>query len=285
MPSDDESAYTPNFDYERLEQSAKIHRQQDKEQIQKALAYLDKSNQEPPYAVLDAGCGYGTVTKNRFGNNDLFNVTAIDEEPAVISVAKNRYNADNIYYEIDDVQNLDPDVHGRYSLVFSSYLLHHLNKDGQKQALAKMWSVTKPGGVLLARSCDDGQHFSYPNDDFSKNVVQATHTIPESSDRKQGRRLYNWARHLDPEPNKVSFDITVYDNVSSLQEERERYWNVFHSNRLHYAKMRANRDGATPQDKKRFERMKRDMEEARRCIVEQNDVLDSKTVPMLFAGR
>ncbi len=61
-----------------------MHCEQDERNTDRIVEQLQENGIEPPYSVLDAGCGYGTVTQSRFGDDDRFQVVAIDEAEDVL---------------------------------------------------------------------------------------------------------------------------------------------------------------------------------------------------------
>ena len=282
---EDSSEYDVDVDHERLQLSARVHREQDMANIDRALEHLEDSHLEPPYDVLDAGCGYGTVTKSRFGEDERFRVHGIDIAASAIGVAREEYAADNISYQILDVTDLpDADI-GSFDLVFSSYLFHHLDRGAQESVLSILWNHVRPSGVLMIRSCDDGQHLHFPPDDDMDWFVEVTDEIKGSSDRTHGRRLYTHQCRLRPEPAEIELDLHNYHTAGCSRDEREEYWDVFHSNRVHYAEVLANRPEATKADRELRNRMEREYTRLEEKFKDNPNFLDTKSVPMTVAYR
>ncbi|WP_433632762.1 hypothetical protein [Halomicrococcus sp. NG-SE-24] len=67
--------------------------------------------------------------------------------------------------------------------------------------------------------------------------------------------------------------------------ERHDYWDVFHSNRLHYAKVRAERDDATREDKQLYETMSDRMDRLEDKVIGNEHVFDVKSVPLAVAAK
>ncbi|WP_254523727.1 class I SAM-dependent methyltransferase [Natrinema caseinilyticum] len=275
---DGPSEYDVEVDHDRLQLSAAIHREQDVRNIERIVDQLQERDIEPPYRVLDAGCGYGTVTKSRFGNDDHFDVVAIDQSRNALEIAKDQYAASNIEYRWLDVNNLpDADI-GTFDPVFAAYLFHHLGN--QESVLSLLWEAVRDGGYLLVRSCEDGQHLHYPPDEDMEWVVDLTDDIPGSSDRTHGRRLPTHTKRLSPEPTDVWLDLENYHTVGLSSSERLEYWTVFHSNRLHYAKTRAERADASIDEKRLYKRMAEAMDTLEQKITGNEHVFDVKSVPV-----
>lgn len=281
--AENQSEYDVDVDHERLQLSARVHRDQDMANIDRALAHLEESALEPPYDVLDAGCGYGTVTKSRFGDDERFRVRGIDVAASAIGVAREEYAADNITYQILDVTDLPEAAVGTFDLVFSSYLFHHLDRGAQESVLSILWNRLRPSGVLMVRSCDDGQHLHFPPDDDMDWFVAVTDEIKGSSDRTHGRRLYTHQCRLRPEPTEIELDLHNYHTAGCTRAEREEYWDVFHSNRVHYAEVLASRPEATKADKDLRDRMKREYTRLEEKFKDNPNFLDAKSVPMTVA--
>lgn len=276
--SDDPSQYDPEVDHERLQLSSSIHYDQDERNIERIIDYFQNEGAEPPYRVLDAGCGYGTVTQSRFGEDDRFDVLAIDDVSDVLKIAKDQYSAENIEYRWMDVNNVSGADFGKFDLVFVSYLFHHITN--QESVLSLLWDRVREDGALMVRSCDDGQHFHYPPNEDMEWIVDITDKIPGSSDRTHGRRLPTHIKRLSPAPADMWLDLENYHTVGKNSSERREYWEVFHSNRSFYAKDHAERT-ATREDQRRYEDMAERMQQSKENIVENEYVFDAKSVPVV----
>lgn len=277
-----DSNYDPLSDVERLKKSMRVHRNQDKNIIESATEYLDENDAENPYSVLDVGCGYGIVTKDRFGSDENFEVKAIDKVPEVIRRARQKYKDENIEYACHDAVNLN-NIDESFDIVFSSYLLHHLNRDRQKEVLRKMWSKTCNPGCLVVRTCDDGQHLHYPKDDRIDTIVQITDNLPGSSDRAQGRKLQRDINHLNPEPSRVQLDMWDYNTFGLSNKERLDYFDVFHGNRIHYAEEINNMIESESFESEVYQSMDTIMKELRSEFEKKQNIFDAKTVPSIVA--
>ena len=80
-------------------------------------------------------------------------------------------------------------------------------------------------------------------------------------------------KRLTPPPGDVWLDLQNYHTVGRNSAERRDYWTVFHSNRLHYAKVRAEQENATREDKRLYETMSERMNQARNRIIGNEHVL------------
>lgn len=283
MSYDKKSHYNPKVDFERLLKSMKIHREQDLDMISKAISMLKLNGSKPEYNVLDAGCGYGTVTKDRFGDDNRFKVVAIDKDEDVIKTAREKFNAPNIKYEVLDSTNITEEKSPKFDIVFSSYMFHHIHPDKQKETLHKLWGVVNSPGILLVRSCDDGHHLHYPKDKNMNKFVKSTQKIPGSSDRKHGRRMYTEIKDAPKEPVYVDLEFEMYSTANMTKEERKDYFDVFHGNRSFYSDLIG--ETVEEEGKELQQYMKNLKQELREKIIEKENIIDCKSVPMLFARK
>lgn len=275
------SEYDPEVDHERLKLSSDTHREQDVDNLEDVVDYFESRGVETPYRVLDAGCGYGTVAQDRFGFDDRFEVLAVDNVSTVLSVARDEYSAPNIEYRHLDVNDLHQADIGTFDLVVATYLFHHI--ENQEPVLAKLWNRVRTPGALFVRSCDDGQHLHYPPDEGMDWLVEVTDEIKGSSDRTHGRRLYTHLKRLEPEPSRIELDLRNYHTAGKDSGQREQYWDVFHSNRLHYAEVLAKRPEATAEDRDLYDRMSKRYERLEQKFIDNDAFLDAKSVPLTVA--
>jgi ubiquinone/menaquinone biosynthesis C-methylase UbiE len=107
---------------------------------------------EPGEAVLDVGCGTGTLAiaaKRRVGAAGT--VHGIDASPEMIDRAKRKAVKAGIDVEFQTgvVEALPfPDAH--FDAVVSTLMLHHLPRPVRQQCAREMRRVLKPGGRVLA---------------------------------------------------------------------------------------------------------------------------------------
>ncbi len=108
---------------------------------------------KPGEAVLDVGCGTGTLAilaKRQVGERGT--VAGIDASPEMIERARNKAGRTRlaIQFEIAHADALPfPDAH--FDVVLCTVTLHHLRRATRTDAALEMRRVLKPGGrVLLA---------------------------------------------------------------------------------------------------------------------------------------
>ncbi|MGW2106927.1 class I SAM-dependent methyltransferase [Streptomyces sp. NPDC001948] len=150
----------------------------------------------PGLAVLDVGCGPGTITADLAALVAPGRVTAVDTTEEILSqaaeVAAER-GLDNVEFAVADVHELDfPD--DSFDVVHAHQVLQHVGDP--VQALREMRRVCRPGGIVAARDSDYAAMAWYPEVpglddwlDLYRRVARANGGEPDA-----GRRLLSWAR-------------------------------------------------------------------------------------------
>jgi len=111
-------------------------------------------------SVLDVGCGTGSLAialKAKVGASG--EVRGIDASPEMIEVARRKAAkhalsraegaGSDAGFEVALIEEM-PFPDGRFDLVVSSFMLHHLPEDVKRKGLAEVRRVLKPGGRFLA---------------------------------------------------------------------------------------------------------------------------------------
>ncbi|WP_069169633.1 methyltransferase domain-containing protein [Streptomyces griseus] len=174
----------------------------------------------PGQAVLDVGCGPGTITADLAELVSPGRVTGVDTGRGVLDraagVASGR-GVDNVEFAVGDVQALDfPD--DSFDVVHAHQVLQHVGDP--VGALREMRRVCRPGGVVAARDSDYAAMTWYPEtagltrwQELYGRVARANGGEPDA-----GRRLLSWAR-------RAGFtDITPSAAVWCFATPADRAW-------------------------------------------------------------
>lgn len=174
----------------------------------------------PDMAVLDIGCGPGTITADLAALVPQGGVTGLDAAADVLerarAVARER-GLDNVRFTTGDVHALDfPD--GSFDVVHAHQVLQHVGDP--VAALREMRRVCRPGGVVAVRDADYAAMTWYPRVpglddwlDLYRRVARAGGGEPDA-----GRLLLSWARRAG------YTDVTAGASAWCFAGEDDRAW-------------------------------------------------------------
>ncbi|MQY06396.1 methyltransferase domain-containing protein [Actinomadura macrotermitis] len=201
--------------------------------VENSAAYLIP-HLRPGAAVLDVGCGPGTITAGLAGRVAPGGVTAVDAAEGVLAEAARaaaEQGVQNVRFAVADVHALEyPD--DSFDVVHAHQVLQHVADP--VQALREMRRVCRPGGVVAARDADYGGMFWHPAPaamapwrDIYYKVARGNGGEPDA-----GRRLLGWARQAGFTDIASSADIWSY----ATPEERE-WWSESWGGRMIHSAM------------------------------------------------
>ncbi len=154
----------------------------------------------PGQALLDVGCGPGTITADLAELvGPAGRVVAVDTSAEVLEQAA-EYVAgrglSNVVFEVADVHRL-PYRDGEFDVVHAHQVLQHIGDP--VGALREMRRVTAPGGVVAARDADFAAMAWYPELPEMDEWLALYRRIARSNggEPDAGRRLLSWARAAD----------------------------------------------------------------------------------------
>jgi SAM-dependent methyltransferase len=96
----------------------------------------------PGMTILEIGCGTGYFTRELTQRGA--DIVAIDVSPDLLEIAKAKYSAPNVRYEIQNAYTLTY-ADAMFDSVVGSSILHHLEIE---EALREIYRVLKPGGTV-----------------------------------------------------------------------------------------------------------------------------------------
>ncbi|MET8405307.1 methyltransferase domain-containing protein [Streptomyces sp900116325] len=171
----------------------------------------------PGMAVLDVGCGSGTITADLAALVAPGRVTAVDTSREILDraaeVAAER-GLDNIEFTTADVHGLDfPD--DSFDVVHAHQVLQHVGDP--VQALREMRRVCRPGGIVAARDSDYAAMAWYPEVPVMDAWLELYRRVARTNggEPDAGRRLLSWARQAgftDITPSAAAWCFATPEN-------------------------------------------------------------------------
>lgn len=176
---------------------------------------------KPGMALLDVGCGPGTITADLARMVAPGRVVAVDAAPGVLDQAA-RHAAESgvgdlIEFAVADAHALRfPDA--TFDVVHAHQVLQHVADP--VQVLRELRRVCKPGGIVAARESDYSGFLWWPPlpelDEWVKLYVEVARLNGGEPDA--GRRLLSWAHAAG------LTDVTPTAGIWCYAQEAERAW-------------------------------------------------------------
>lgn len=137
----------PDWDGERYAQVSDLQRAM----ATRAVAGLDL---HPTDHLLDVGCGDGYVTHLLAARLTAGYAVGVDASPRMIAKAAASGTGGRVWFLVADARHLP--LRSRFDVIVSFNALHWVPE--QRQALAAIADVTRPGGRVLAQVVCAGEH-------------------------------------------------------------------------------------------------------------------------------
>ena len=171
--------------------------------------------------ILDVGCGPGSITCDFASLVPKGHVIGMETNDDVVKKAQELAESralTNIEFKVGDAHALDfPDA--SFDIVHAHQVLQHVRDP--VQCLREMIRVTKPGGVVAARTADVGTQAMYPDPDgliaeFKQLFLNVSHKLGSNVDG--GRKMMSWAIAAgakDIKPSAEAYYITTPEGRQS----------------------------------------------------------------------
>lgn len=112
-------------------------------------ALITQANVEPNHQVLDLATGTGTLAVWIKQRNPQANVTGVDGDPAILSLASSKSQKAGVTVHFDRALSYNlPYPDGSFDRVFSSLFFHHLTWENKERTALELFRVLKPEGEL-----------------------------------------------------------------------------------------------------------------------------------------
>ena len=233
-----------------------------REPDQNAIKYvLDHMPQKEQLSILDMGCAYGFVTKDRFAKIPNAKVIGVDRSEILIDYANENsmFNGASYYvldledeevidnlYEIMQKENIE-----KFDIIFASLVIHHLKNPNK--LLRNIRKVLADDGYIIIRGSDDGSIVTYNDDGLIQKVVDLHLSCDGISDRLNGRKIYS---QLVSSGYKNVKMINWVKEVSGMDlDERNEIFIERFSYRKNYIKTQCEKDPYNAANRKKLEEM------------------------------
>lgn len=150
--------------------------------------------------ILDAGCGYGVVGRDRFAGFSKKVILGIDYSEAVLKKARELNDDPNAYYECVDLlsENFEDEMEmimdkyniEKFDVVFGAYVLQHV-KDPLK-VLRNIRTCMAKDGYVIFRQSDEGTYITYGDEGLVKKICERYLKAPGLDDRFIGRKMFHY---------------------------------------------------------------------------------------------
>ena len=175
---------------------------------------------KPDMALLDCGCGSGSITVGLAAAVDPGQVTGIDVSDAEIERAKERAATSgrtNLQFRQGNLYHLDLPSNA-FDALFCHKVLEHLNNPGK--ALQEMKRVLKPGGIIGVRDADWSGALLAPDDALLHRFLEIyeAYWTDMAGSPHLGRQLPGLLAEADFRSIEASASYEVYGDL-----ERRRF--------------------------------------------------------------
>ena len=100
-------------------------------------------------AVLDVGCGTGTLALMVKQAYPEARVVGLDGDPKILAIARQKFERKGVDIAIDEAMSFAmPYPDGDFDRVLTTLMLHHLTMENKLRTLGEVYRVLKPGGEL-----------------------------------------------------------------------------------------------------------------------------------------
>ena len=213
--------------------------------------------------ILDVGCGYGMVARDRFKDWDNIFVVGIDFQEGVLEKARKlNSDVDNFVFEQANIDSVEFDtrleeiekkynIENGFDIVFCAYVVQHISDP--IKFLTKCRNHISDDGYIFLRNTADKSTISYGDDGLIKEIQDLSELAPGTASRDLGMQLHH---HLYVSGYN---NIQVYGwlkNTSNLSvEERMNIFRERFSWRSMYFKTALDKDPDNEELRSKYEWM------------------------------
>lgn len=211
--------------------------------------------------ILDMGCAYGFVTKDRFQKIEGAKVVGVDRSQKLIDYAKENSSFDGASYYVLDLEDdemmdnleeiMEKEGIEKFDIIFASLVIHHLKNPNK--LLRNVRRFLAKDGYIIIRGSDDGSNITYNDDGLIQKIVDLHLSCDGISDRLNGRKIYSQLVSSGYKNVKMINWVKEISNMD-LDERYEIFVERF-SYRRNYLKNLCDQDPYNSANQKKLEEM------------------------------
>ncbi len=180
---------------------------------------------KPGMRLLDVGCGPGSITSGLAQRVEPADTIGIDPSPDVIETAHSlldRKSVKHLTFEVGDIYKTRFAAEA-FDAVFAHQVLQHL--PDPVDALRRMQTLLKPGGVLGVRDVDWGSTTFYPENHGMRRFLTLYYELARRNggEANAGRYLRRWLREAGFSETRVTTATVSYTDPAATRDWGETY--------------------------------------------------------------
>lgn len=181
---------------------------------------LDAASIAEGDAVLDVGCGTGTLLEEIARRTPSAQLVGLDADPAILQLAEKKLSRTNLSVElVRGTATKLPFGNRAFDHVVSSLFLHHLTPEDKQRAVAEIARVLCPGGLFhvadWGRPTGTVQRLAY----FQIQVLDGFATTHEHTTDRLSQRIVE-AGFMDV--TETAYVRTVFGTLRLLRAGKEK---------------------------------------------------------------
>ena len=227
-----------------------------------ALKYAcDRMEKKTGLRILDMGCAYGFVTRDRFQQFEGATVLGLDINQHLIDFARENNGFEGAHYEVCNLESEDfeeqlEELMSKYGIeefdiIFASLVIHHLKNPNK--LLRRIRKFLSRDGYIIIRGSDDGSIITCNDDGLIQKIIDLHLSSDGISDRLNGRKIYS--QLITSGYKNVTMKNYIKDLSGLSLDERDKIFLERFSYRKNYLKRLVEQDPYSESKRKDLEQM------------------------------
>lgn len=238
----------------------KIQSDNTREADMNALKYVTEHMKDTTgLRILDMGCAYGFVTRDRFEQFEDATVLGLDRSEELIEFAREKNSFEGAHYEVCNLESEEledeleemMDKYGieEFDIIFASLVIHHLKNPNK--LLRRIRKFLSRDGFIVIRGSDDGSIITNNDDGLIQKILDLHLSADGISDRLNGRKIYS--QLISSGYKNVVMKNYIKDLSGLSLDERDEIFLERFSYRKNYLKRLAEQDPYSEKKRKDLE--------------------------------